>query len=1036
MKKFNMSIATPLPTALRILRITGAILAAGIMAEPLARADTYAITTFVGNAVALDHSDGTGSNARFFNPTGIAVDSAGTIYVADGGDHTIRRVTAGGVVTTMAGSSGQAGSVNGTGNGARFVYPYAVAADAAGNLYVTDVGDHTIRKVSAAGVVTTIAGSAGVAGSLDGNGTAAQFNNPQGVAVDAAGNVYVSDTGNSTIRKITVNGAVTTFAGSAGQTGTADGNGSAARFNFPAGLAVDVAGNVYVADHGSSTIRQITSGGTVTTAAGSGGVSGNADGAAASARFDHPSAVSIDANGDVYIIDTSNQTVRKLTISTGNVTTLAGSAGVAGNADGAGIAARFFYPSGIAVTGTGTVYVADTGNHSIRTVTAGVTATLAGGVGRIGVADGVGGEALFAYPAGLTIDSAGTLYVADHNNHTVRKVTAGGAVTTLAGAAGISGSADGQGNAARFNGLTGVAVDASGNVYVADAGNSTIRKITAGGLVSTFAGLAGVAGSSDGVGSAARFNAPQGLAVDSAGNVYVADTNNSTVRKISPSGSVTTIAGVAGQVGASDGPGGSARFNGPYAVTVDSAGNVYVADFFNATIRKITAGGTVSTVAGLAGQPGDVDGNGAAARFNQSYALAADASGNVFVADTYNRAIRKVAIDGTVTTINGPLSRFFYPQGIAIDASGNLYVADGDNQAIAKAVLVLPPVIATQPANQAAAAGSSITLSVGANPAGNSTSTYQWQLNGTNVSGATSATLTINNLQPANVGAYTAIITNAAGTTTSDAAVVGLTTTLKVMGAGSEVGHDIVHPNGNIYDQVLLQGTAATITADPNQITRISYIDDTNDIVQVEFSGAGSLTIMLDGASGPAAPVNYNQAINYMKGHGSIVIAGANETTNVSVFSVGRITAVDQSLFKSTVTYDGMADLASISILSTNGKFGGVRTANTSYFNTKARTGIYAPGVQFLGPALIGDINAFGTATPVLLLGSVTDSQVDGGDLFQTNGQSVQVSGLTQLKFMAGTTSQGVILPAQANQGHLVQNGADVTSQIVVNPAP
>ena len=1013
-----------------------------LLAINVARADSWVFNTVVGNAVALDHVDGTGNNARLFNPTSVAVDAAGTIYFADGGDHTVRKVNTGGIVTTIAGGSGQAGSSDGTGSNARFIYPYAIAVDGSGNLFVTDIGDHTIRKITAGGSVTTVAGSVGVAGSLDGSGTAAQFNYPQGIAVDAAGNIFVGDSNNNTIRKISASGVVTTFAGVAGQPGIADGTGAAARFNYPSGLAVDAAGNVYVADHGNSAIRKITSGGTVTTLAGSGGLSGSADGQGSGARFDHPAAVAVDPAGNVYVIDTSNQTVRVIASASGSVTTLAGLPGQAGRADGAGAAARFFYPFGIAVTGSGTVYVADTGNHAIRVVTpVGAVTTLAGAAGGSGIADGVGGEALFNYPDGITLDASGTLYVADHDNQTIRKITSAGAVTTFAGAARISGSADGSGGAARFNGPTGVAVDSTGNVYVADAGNSTIRKITAGGSVTTFAGFAGVAGSSDGPGGSARFNAPEGIAVDSVGNVYVADTNNSTIRKITAGGTVTTLAGVAGQTGSADGPGGSARFNGPYAVAVDSAGNVYVSDYFNSTIRKITTGGTVSTLAGLAGQPGDVDGTGSAARFNQSYGLAVDGGGNVFVADTYNRAIRKITTGGAVSTLNGTMTRFYYPQGIAVDASGNVFVADGDNQAISKgAFVVIPPTITTQPTSQAPAAGGSVTLTASATAAsGNPGPTYQWQLNGVNLAGATGATLTIANTQPANTGLYTAVVTSSTSIT-SDLAIVGVTSTAKVTGAGTEVGSNIfVASNNNTFDQVLLQGAAATVTADAslNQITRTSYVDLNDDIVQVEFSGAGTLSLVLDSPSGPAVAQKYNQPdVSYMKGHASIVITGANETTNVAVFSVGPITAVNQALFRSGVTYDGVADIAFIAIFTTNGKFGGVRTANASYFATNGVTGIYAPGVQFAGPVYVGDISASATATPMIILGSASDTRITGGDLLQANNQSVKVSGITQLKFTDGSTSQGVALPAQVNRSVLTQNGVDVTAQIVVLQTP
>jgi hypothetical protein len=260
---------------------------------------------------------------------------------------------------------------------------------------------------------------------------------------------------------------------------------------------------------------------------------------------------------------------------------------------------------------------------------------------------------------------------------------------------------------------------------------------------------------------------------------------------------------------------------------------------------------------------------------------------------------------------------------------------------------------------------------------------------------------------------------------------------------------------------VLLTGAAATITADPGKVTRTSFIDLTDNIVQVEFSGAGTLSIVLDNASGPAPPVNYNQpAVSYMKGHAGLVITGADNTTNVSVFTVGRATAFDPTggfnillpisatnnpanngspLFQghSTTTYNGVAGIAFIAIATTNGKFGEVRTANATYFAAQGMTGIYAPGVTFSGPVYVEDINASNTATPVLLLGGATgNTWITGGDLFQLNQRVVQVSGITQLKFMAGSDSSGNTLPAQANKAVLQQNGVDVTTQIVVNPGP
>ena len=337
---------------------------------------------------------------------------------------------------------------------------------------------------------------------------------------------------------------------------SADGAGSEARFAGPSGVVADSTGTVYVADAHNNTIRKVTPAGVVTTLAGLAGPdgSGSADGTGSAARFYGPSGVAMDSAGNVYVADSYNNTIRKVTLA-GVVMTLAGLAGPngsgSGSADGTGSAAQFNGPSGVAVDSAGNAYVADTGNHTIRKVTpAGVVTTLAGLAGSDGSADGTGSEARFYGPSGVAMDSTGNGYVADTENHTIRKVTPAGVVTTLAGLTQpnpdglggfVGGSADGTGSAARFHYPYGVAVDSAGNVYVADAGNHTIRKVTATGVVTTLGGLAGSFGSVDGTGSAARFGSyptccgyppgPYGVAVDGAGNVYVADTLNNTIRK-------------------------------------------------------------------------------------------------------------------------------------------------------------------------------------------------------------------------------------------------------------------------------------------------------------------------------------------------------------------------------------------------------------------------------------------------------------------------------------------------------------------------
>jgi sugar lactone lactonase YvrE len=336
--------------------------ATGVRSQPLS------INTLAGNATQ-GRADGFGSAVQFNLPVSVTTDSAGNVYVADTVNSTIRKITPAGVVSTFAGFAGDFGSADGAGTNAQFYGPQGIAAHSAGFLYVADTANATIRRISPAGTVSLFAGSAGNFNSFDGAGANANFYQPEGLAVDGAGNVYVADSWNHTIRKITPAGAVSTLAGLAENFGSADGTNSKARFNRPAGIALDSATNLFVTDSLNHTIRKITPGGTVTTIAGLAGVWGSADGTNRAARFFQPQGICAADTATLFVVDSGNQTLRKISASGTNwvVSTVAGLSGAAGNTDGTGAAAQFYFPAGVALDGAGYLYLADSGNNSIRT---------------------------------------------------------------------------------------------------------------------------------------------------------------------------------------------------------------------------------------------------------------------------------------------------------------------------------------------------------------------------------------------------------------------------------------------------------------------------------------------------------------------------------------------------------------------------------------------------------------------------------------------------------------------------------------------
>ena len=942
-------------------------------------ATPYQFTTLAGSAGASGTSNGTGGNARFSFARGVALDNAGNLYVADTGNDTIRKITSGGVVTTLAGTAGVSGSADATGSTAQFNEPSGVAVDSEGNLYVADTGNDTIRKITSGGVVTTLAGNPGFASYADGSGNAARFNSPYGVAVDTAGNVYVADSLNFVIRKITSSGVVTTLAGTAGASGSVDGTGGAARFGGPTGLAVDIAGNIYVTD---GSIRKITSNGVVTTLAGMAGVTGFTDGTGSAAMFGGPYGIAVDSSGNLFVGDNQNNEIRKIT-SSGVVTTLAGSVSLGrGAVDGTGRSALFNSPTGVAVDASDNICVADLGNYTIRygvpvppalasaptanvyvgqafsytttfsnsptsysasglpggltintatgvisgaatvagsyPITLGATNGLANGSGTLNLDVIVGTPGAPTAVSGVAGNGQATVSFAPPTNtgeytitgYTVTATPSSGLPITMSGSASpivVTGLTNGFAyifNVAAINsagtgpeslpfvastptfpitystntlamlvgatGPNGVALDPSGNVYVT-AGNA-LEKITSAGAVTLFAGNLTTPGSADGTGAAASFKNPTGIATDSSGNVYVADSGNNSIRKVTALGTVTTLAGLV--QGNADGLGLAAQFDNPIAVAVDGSGNVYVAE--PGDLRKIAPNGETSTillgsalnlVTGItsgsvtfpptyvfngvavdsAGVPyggvaisipfgdGDFPKNlvsvvkvtnvgayteifqvqdtaSALAPASDDGSLAIDGNGIVYVLSN-NQLFQGT---NSILSLNdfNVAGGTNYPNAISAGPSGQIYLANSPTQSV---IVITPvgsiPTITAQPIGGTIAFGASIKLSIVAS--GTPSPSYQWQLDGVSIAGATSSSYVAST-----PGTYTAVISSGAGVVKSSTAVLTAATRLANISSRALVGTNanveiagfvITGPPGTT-EQVLIRGAGPSLS--------------------------------------------------------------------------------------------------------------------------------------------------------------------------------------------------------------------------------
>ncbi len=630
----------------------------------VALGQNYTIQTFAGGGVPQNIQ---AASASLGLVTGVAADSAGNIYIALQSYSVVVRMDTTGALTLVAGTGkpGFSGD-NGPAASAQLNSPWGLAVDTAGNLYIADSGNNRIRKVSN-GIITTIPV----------NITGASLTNPTGVAVDSAGNLYIAAAGNSLILK--VSGGVTVpvaGTGTAGYNGTS-GTATTVQLNSPWSVAVDAAGNIYIADYGNNLVREVTNGALGTLF-----------------QLSEPIGITSDAAGDLYIASFNGQFVGYSPV-TGTGAIFAGNqiAGYSGDG-GLAVGAELDGPAAIALDPFGNVYITDYYNNVVRKVAGGIITTVAGALqGFIGD-NGTAANALLLAPDYTATGPSGETYVVDSGHNVVRKVV-NGVITTVAGteAPGYTGD-NGPATSATLHAPWGLAVDSSGNLYIADAGNNVIRKVS-GGVITTIAGTGLAAYTGDnGAATSATFISPSGIALNPLGNLYIADFGNNAVRLLA-NGVITTVAGNGTAAYTGDGVAAtSTSLAGPADVKLDAAGNLYIADQTNSRIRMVT-NGIISTIAGngTATFGGD-NGPATNAQINGPSGIALDPAGNLIIADTGNNVIRKVS-SGVITTLagngtanysgdNGPAinAALDRPLGVSTNSLGQIFVADSANNLI------------------------------------------------------------------------------------------------------------------------------------------------------------------------------------------------------------------------------------------------------------------------------------------------------------------------------------------------------------------
>ncbi|HTR54449.1 MAG TPA: DUF4215 domain-containing protein [Kofleriaceae bacterium] len=675
----------------------GRLYIADTIGQRVRRVDTDGtMITIAGTGVLGRGGDGgPATAAQLAYPTDVAVDGLGNAYIVDSVDSCIRRVDTDGTISTFA---GVCGSIGDAASGAPAISPGLttpsnLTLDPQGRIVIADTDNSKLRRVELDGTITTIAGTGGTGSTGDGGlATSAQIGLPYDLAYDSAGRLVFADMENHVVRRIDTTGKISTIAGTGSPGSTGDnGPATSAELDGPQAVATDAAGNVYIADTGNNRVRRIDPGGTITTIAGTGAVGFAGDGGpATSAVLDGPEGVVVDLDGRVVIVDSQSNRVRRIATD-GTIATFAGSDRVPGD----GLAATSVALGSVAAPAfdpQGRVAFFDSVSLRVRRIELDGTLSTIAGNGVFGYT-GDGGPATSASlgeVSAMVYDSLGGLVIADSAAHVVRHVDSAGTITTIAGTGVLGNTGDGgPAISARLHAPSGVAIDGMARVLISDSGSHSVRRIDTAGVITTIAGTGTPGSSGDGgPATSAQLDSPAGVTVDAQGLVIIADSGNYRIRRIDASGNISTIAGTgAGGFSGDGGAATSAKLNDPCAPATDPQGRLVFADAGNSVIRRIDATGVITTIAGTSALGFSGDGGPAtAALLAVPIGLAIDGAGDIVIADAEDEVVREIGATGTIVTTAGQVEpdsmgpvavgRFADPVELAT-ASGMTFAAGG-----------------------------------------------------------------------------------------------------------------------------------------------------------------------------------------------------------------------------------------------------------------------------------------------------------------------------------------------------------------------